>query len=119
MMRAVTFLHRRGLSIRSLPIVWVCLLPSVAPTAELPFARAYHQVSDICINEVLLNPDVNAALLKMSRPLVSFCDCVARMAMRHFSDQEYPMVLRGELPASALPNWRRSRELCLGVGMGG
>ena len=89
----------------------VCLLPWGSSRGGITVCEAYHQVSDICINEVLLNPDANVALLKMNRPLVSFCDYVARMAMGQFSDQEYSIVLRGELPSSAMPNWRRSRDI--------
>jgi hypothetical protein len=90
-----------------------------APSAvadDLPFARVYHLVADICINEMLANKDALSHLMMAGRSVVVHCDCVAQTAGGHFAQEEYASVRHGEIPASARAMWLHWHDVCLNAG---
>jgi hypothetical protein len=94
-------------------------LVAFAPSAsadELPLARLYHLIADICLNETLGNKDALYNLAMAGRSLVVHCDCVSQAAGGHFTKDEFPSVVRGEIPASARPQWVHWHQLCIDAG---
>jgi hypothetical protein len=81
---------------------------------DLPLARLYHLVADICINETLANKDAQYHMAMAGRSLVVHCDCVSQAA--NFTKDEYSSVVRGEIPASAHAMWIHWHELCINAG---
>jgi hypothetical protein len=79
---------------------------------DLGFARWYHLVADICINEMIPNKDATANLLQAGRSLIAYCDCVSLIAGGKFSKEEQSSVIRGEIPASARTMWVHWHQTC-------
>ena len=83
---------------------------------DLPLARVYHLVADICINEMLANKDATANLIRAGSSLVVYCGCVSLATMGHFTKDESSLVARGVIPESARPMWIHWHQICIDAG---
>jgi hypothetical protein len=83
---------------------------------DLPMARAYRQILDICLEETILNKQAHYHLAMAGRTMLVHCGCVADMAMSKLSPDEIPPVLKGEVPATAKSKWQEAHETCIKAG---
>ena len=80
---------------------------------DLPSARAYRQILDVCIEQTFLNREAHSQLLRGGGTMLVHCGCVADMAMAKFSPTDFQSLLSGEIPAAARNQWTELHEFCI------
>ena len=82
-----------------------------ATAVELPAARLYRALTDLCIDHYLRDKDLNDAQLNTGRPLTGHCDCLARFLFPYM-DAEAIRQLETRIPDKFTTNWDDATLRC-------
>jgi hypothetical protein len=94
----------------------VLLLASPAVARDLPLARAYRQILDVCLQETLLNKDAHIRLIEAGSTMLTHCGCVADLAMVKIQGPDVKSLLDGEITATAGAAWQEAHRICIYAG---
>jgi hypothetical protein len=97
-------------------VIVAALLVGDVSAKDLPYARAYRQILDVCIEQTLLNREAHSQLARAGRTMLVHCGCVADMAMAKIPATEIQTLLNGEIPVTAKAQWVEAHELCISAG---
>jgi len=67
--------------------IFASLWISSATAIEMPAARLYRALTDLCIDHHLRDKDMNDAQLDTGWPLSVHCDCLARFLFPYMDDE--------------------------------
>jgi len=92
----------------------VLLWCTSATAIDLPAARLYRALMDVCVNRYLSDTDLNAAQINTGRPLIVQCDCIARFLFPYM-DEEAIRQFETRIPDKVSSNWDDAALRCSNV----
>jgi hypothetical protein len=91
----------------------LALLAGDAMAKDLPLARAYRQILDVCLQETMLNKEAHIRLIEAGSTMLTHCGCVAELAMVKLRPPDVQPLLDGEITATARATWQEVHRICI------
>ena len=85
-----------------------------ATAIEMPAARLYRAIIDVCLDRYLTNNDLNTAQENTGLPLIVQCDCIARFLFSYMDD-EATRQFETRIPDKVTSNWDDAVLRCSNV----